>query len=241
MNKCIKVNNLSIFENEKTIVDNINFSLTFGKTLALLGPSGSGKSLIATAIMGYVASNLRLNADIAFENINQKQDLAFIMQNPRTAFNPLFTISNCILESLKAKNIKRNDDKINEVLKSVELDKSILKLYAHQCSGGMLQRVMIAIALLSDAKFIIADEPTSDLDLLSQKAVLDILKKLNIGLLLITHDFGVVAHLADDVCVIESGRILEKNTCINLFKSPKTQLSKNLINAHLALYGDFND
>ncbi|MBZ7994778.1 ABC transporter ATP-binding protein [Campylobacter canadensis] len=241
----IIVKDLNVNYGDIKLLDEINIKVSSGKIIALLGSSGSGKSLLATTIMGYLANNLKLSGNISLKSGEAlKNKLAFIMQNPRTAFNPLFSIRNCVYESLQAWGLKKDIERIKNVFNSVGLEENILSLYPHECSGGMLQRVMIAIALLSNASFIIADEPTSDLDLLSQAAVLDILEKLkqekNMGILLITHDFGVVARLADYVYIIEEGKIIEQNDCLKLFLNPKTSLSSNLIKAHLALYGEFN-
>ena len=241
----IIVKDLNINYGDIKLLDEISLKIQSGKIVALLGSSGSGKSLIATTIMGYLANNLKMSGDIALKSDEVLKDkLAFIMQNPRTAFNPLFSIRNCVYESLEARGLEKDNVRIVNVFNSVGLEESVLNLHPHECSGGMLQRVMIAIALLSNTSFIIADEPTSDLDLLSQAAVLDILESLkiheNMGILLITHDFGVVARLADYVYIIENGRIIEQNDCLELFLNPKTDLSTKLIKAHLALYGEFD-
>lgn len=240
MDKII-VKNLNIFYKDTALVNDVSMNIQSGKITALLGLSGSGKSLIATAIMGYVANNLKLSGSICLGD-NSKQNIACIMQNPRTAFNPLFSIKNCFYETLKARNLKIDNEYIKEILNKVKLNESVLNLYPHECSGGMLQRIMIALALVSRAKFIIADEPTSDLDLISQAAVLDILEEISskIGILLITHDFGVVARLADYVYVMDNARIVEEATCIDIFKNPQANITKELINSHLSLYGVSN-
>lgn len=241
MNEII-INNLSIKYENQFLVNNVNMNIKEKQITALLGLSGSGKSLIATAIMGYVASNLKLSGNIYQKNNLSNTNIACIMQNPRTAFNPLFSIKNIFYETLKAKNLKIDDKNIEEILNKVKLDQNILNLYPHECSGGMLQRVMIALALISKASFIIADEPTSDLDLISQDAILDILEDISkeIGILLITHDFGVVARLANYVYVMNNSKIIEEANCIEIFKNPKNQITKELINSHLSLYGVVN-
>lgn len=241
MNEII-INNLSIKYENQFLVNNVNMSIKAKQITALLGLSGSGKSLIATAIMGYVASNLKLSGKIYQKNNTLNANIACIMQNPRTAFNPLFSIKNIFYETLKAKNLKIDDKNIEEILNKVKLDTNILNLYPHECSGGMLQRVMIALALISKASFIIADEPTSDLDLISQAAILNILEDISkeVGILLITHDFGVVARLANYVYVMNNSQIIEEANCIEIFKNPKNQITKDLINSHLSLYGVLN-
>ena len=237
--------NFNIKHKDKLLLNNASLSLKKGEITALVGNSGSGKSIFSSAIMGLCANNLSVSGELLIDNakpVSQIKYFCSIMQNPRTAFNPLFSIRNCIVETMKARavyNKYSNDLIVSELLK-LGLEKSTLDLYPHQLSGGMLQRVMIAIALLSKADFLIADEPTSDLDLLSQKAVLDILENIkeSLGILLITHDFGVVARLAEGVLVMSEGEIVENKKVRDIFENPSSKTAKELISAHLKLYGD---
>ncbi len=168
---------------------------------------------------------------------------ANIMQNPRTAFNPLLSMRAHIAETMKAAGGfgEGARGEIAQTLRSVGLDESVLGLYPHQLSGGQLQRVMIALALFTRARFIIADEPTTDLDLAVQSTILRLLRQIaserGIGILLITHDFGVTASIADRVAVMSEGEIVEHGSVREIFAAPQQAVTKELIAAHLSLYG----
>ncbi len=168
---------------------------------------------------------------------------ANIMQNPRTAFNPLLSMRAHIAETMKAAGGfgEGARGEIAQTLRSVGLDESVLGLYPHQLSGGQLQRVMIALALFTRARFIIADEPTTDLDLAVQSTILRLLRQIaserGIGILLITHDFGVTASIADRVAVMSEGEIVERGSVREIFAAPQQAVTKELIAAHLSLYG----
>ena len=168
---------------------------------------------------------------------------ANIMQNPRTAFNPLLSMRAHIVETMKAAGSfgEGARGEIAQTLRSVGLDESVLGLYPHQLSGGQLQRVMIALALFTRARFIIADEPTTDLDLVVQSTILRLLRQIaserGIGILLITHDFGVTASIADWVAVMSEGEIVERGSVREIFAAPQQAVTKELIAAHLSLYG----
>lgn len=168
---------------------------------------------------------------------------ANIMQNPRTAFNPLLSMRAHIVETMRAAGGfgEGARGEIAQTLRSVGLDESVLGLYPHQLSGGQLQRVMIALALFTRARFIIADEPTTDLDLAVQSTILRLLRQIaserGIGILLITHDFGVTASIADRVAVMSEGEIVERGSVREIFAAPQQAVTKELIAAHLSLYG----
>ncbi|MBF0985324.1 MAG: ATP-binding cassette domain-containing protein, partial [Campylobacter sp.] len=168
---------------------------------------------------------------------------ANIMQNPRTAFNPLLSMRAHIAETMRAAGGfgEGASGEIVQTLRSVGLDESVLGLYPHQLSGGQLQRVMIALALFTRARFIIADEPTTDLDLAVQSTILRLLRQIaserEIGVLLITHDFGVTASIADRVAVMSEGEIVERGSVREIFAAPQQAVTKELIAAHLSLYG----
>lgn len=165
------------------------------------------------------------------------------MQNPRSAFNPLHTMATHARETCRALGKPADDATLTAVLEAVGLEEAqrVLKLYPFEMSGGMLQRMMIAMALLCEAPFIIADEPTTDLDAVAQARILDLLagvmQNRGPGMLLVTHDMGVVARLADDVAVMDSGCIVEQGDVESLFKAPQHSITRSLVAAHLALYG----
>lgn len=203
------------------LLSSIDLELKRGECVALLGRSGSGKSLIAYALQGFLADNLtqtsgevRLNGAMVNPISYRGRAFISIMQNPRTCFNPLLSIHTHCKESLKA--LKKPYDKafILECFQQARLDSKYLESYPFELSGGMLQRAMIALALLTQAPFIIADEPSSDLDKRKANEILSTLKNLqkqkSLGILLITHDLEVVAEYADYVNVISQGRIIEK-------------------------------
>jgi len=352
----LEIKNLSVASAQKSLVNGIDLRLQSGKITALVGKSGSGKTLSALAICGFLPPNLRCEGEILldgaqirngelvrknskkfslarslFKNgsrgsaaggvqnlgaansargdisggagLNLRGDelagsanegpqiktsagekprirtsggasedlkgsageilqngedkilqsaaaqrgggkiFANIMQNPRTAFNPLLSMRAHIVETMRAAGGfgEGARGEIAQTLRSVGLDESALGLYPHQLSGGQLQRVMIALALFTRARFIIADEPTTDLDLAVQSTILRLLRQIaserGIGILLITHDFGVTASIADRVAVMSEGEIVERGGVREIFAAPQQAVTKELIAAHLSLYG----
>lgn len=244
----LEVKNLSVKNGGEAFVNNVNFSICTGKITALVGKSGSGKTLTSLAMQGFTPSNLKSSGEIFLDNrsidVQKSRGKIFmsIMQNPRTAFNPLMSMSAHITEMLKSNGSfnKTGKAEIETALCDVGLGLEVLGLYPHQMSGGMLQRAMIALMLLSKAGFIIADEPTTDLDLVVQSKILELLRTLvnknSLGMLLITHDFGVVAKIADEVAVIDKGLLVETGTVKSIFAEQKTEAAKELIKAHLSFY-----
>lgn len=203
------------------LLDSVELCLKRGECVALLGRSGSGKSLIGHALQGFIASNIaRVSGEVRLGGASINPALyrgrAFIsiMQNPRTCFNPLLSIHHHCKESLRALHKPYDKAFIIECLRQVGLDSSHLKAYPFELSGGMLQRAMIAIALLTQAPFLIADEPTSDLDNDVAHEILTLLKRLQqeraLGILLITHDLEIAAEYAEYVSVIAGGKIIER-------------------------------
>lgn len=245
--KSLKVSNLCIKNEEKFIVKNLNFEIKSGEIVALVGKSGSGKTLSSTALLGFLPKNLTMSGEFYLDDINLKtlkthKIISYIMQNPSSAFNPIQTIMQHARQTQKANGKKFNKDKIYKLLQDVGLKENVANLYPFEMSGGMLQRAMIMLSMLQEAPFLIADECTSDLDLVVQNVILEILsnlaKKRNIGILLITHDFGVVAKIANRVLVIQNGEIVEQNVVKEIFKNQSHNATKELMNAHLNLYKD---
>lgn len=245
----IEIRNLNIHNGNHKLLNNVNLTLQSGKIVALIGKSGNGKSLTATALLGFLAQNLSMSGEFLYngenlKNLKRSQVLSIIMQNPRSAFDPLYTMKNNAIETLAFTNIKKPD--LNSKIKNAFLQaglnnpEEIYDLYPFEMSGGMLQRVMIALALLQNAPFMIADEPTTDLDLIVQNKILNILKESvnarNLGMLLITHDFGIIAKMADFVYVINNGEIIESGPTKEIFYSPNHNVTKKLIQTHLAFY-----
>ncbi|TDT51538.1 nickel transport system ATP-binding protein [Enterobacter sp. AG5470] len=235
---------------ERPLVQDVSLTLQRGRVLALVGGSGSGKSLTCAAALGVLPPGVRQTAGrvLADGAIVSPQALrgitvATVMQNPRSAFNPLRTMAEHARETCLALGKPADDETLLAALQDVGLDEAqrVLSLYPFEMSGGMLQRMMIAMALLSDAAYIVADEPTTDLDAVAQARILDLLenivRKRQPGMLLVTHDMGVVARLADDVAVMDHGRIIEYGAVQSLFHAPQHPVSRQLVAAHLALYG----
>ncbi|STQ87046.1 ATP-binding cassette domain-containing protein [Helicobacter muridarum] len=200
------------------LLHSISLEIAQGKTLVLLGASGSGKTLSLSVLQGIIPANLNLTSGRVLLNgelldpINARGRIfASIMQNPRTCFNPLFSMKSHIKETLHAVKKPYRKEVVESTLNEAGLDPTILNRYSFELSGGMLQRVMIVIALLAEAKFILADEPTSDLDELNQQRILDILDSVrvsrNIGIFLITHDLSIAIQRAHKILIIHNGKI----------------------------------
>jgi nickel transport system ATP-binding protein len=173
-----------------------------------------------------------------------------ILQNPMSCFDPIATIRSHFIETLSSHGLGDSDRVMRQAEESLTEvgfpnPHEILGLYPFQMSGGMLQRVMIALALSLRAPLLIADEPTTDLDVMSQARILDLLRTLRdrheMGILLVTHDLGVVARLADAVAVMEEGEIVETGSATQIFSEPLHPFTKMLLKAHFGLYGVFAD
>lgn len=235
---------------DRPLVHGVSLSLKRGRVLALVGGSGSGKSLTCAAALGILPPGVRQTAGSLLADGKpispcdlRGVKIATIMQNPRSAFNPLHTMATHARETCLALGKPADDATLIQTLEAVGLENAerVLKLYPFEMSGGMLQRMMIAMAVLCDAPFIVADEPTTDLDVVAQARILDLLESIMQrrapGMLLVTHDMGVVARLADDVAVMDNGNIVEQGDVETVFNAPKHNITRNLVSAHLALYG----
>jgi nickel transport system ATP-binding protein len=233
------------------LVRDATLELREGEVLALVGASGSGKSLACAALLDVLPPGTRRRAGCILLDGAETEPaslrgraVACVLQAPRTAFNPLRTIGDHAGETLSVTGLRGAAGRaaMEQALAEVGLgdDPRVPDLYPFQMSGGMLQRAMIALALLSRAPFLVADEPTTDLDLVAQARVLDLLAGLvrerGLGLLIVTHDLGVVARLADQVAVMEEGRIVETNTAAALFAHPSHLATRALLAAHRALH-----
>lgn len=245
--------NISVSFGAKPLLTDISISLECGQITALIGRSGSGKTLCALALQGLLPPNLTISGEVLLDDSPYKPSLRkrrakspiviSILQNPRTYFNPLYTIKSHIAESLRAWGKPYDLKQISSLLHRLGLDSSVLHRYAFEMSGGELQRVMILIALLADAQFLIADEPTSDLDAIATKELLEILrraaKELGKGVLLITHDHRLM-RIADVSYHIDSGKITARDlgsfhtnfAYISLYDRQKSLESTPLITLH---------
>ncbi|MEK6646040.1 MAG: ABC transporter ATP-binding protein [Candidatus Firestonebacteria bacterium] len=235
-------------------VDDISFSISKGEKLGLVGESGSGKTMTALSIMRLVPSppGKIINGNIIFENKNlctisenemQKirgKDIAMIFQEPVSSLNPIFTIGDQIAEVLRFHtNISKEkvQDKVLELLAIVGISSPRQRIqdYPHNLSGGMCQRVMIAMALAGNPKLLIADEPTTALDVTIQAQILNLLLELNktmlLSILLITHDLGIVAEICDTVAIMNAGKIVEQASVQEIFNNPKHPYTIKLLEA----------
>ncbi|MGZ3712126.1 MAG: ABC transporter ATP-binding protein [Bdellovibrionota bacterium] len=239
---------------ELTAVDDVSFSVAPGKTIGIVGESGCGKSVTSLSIMGLIPSppGRISGGQILFKGKDlvklssgemrkiRGNDISMIFQEPMTSLNPVFTIGDQIMEAVilhQKLNKKQARVKAIEMLKLVGIPapESRVDDYPHQLSGGMRQRVMIAMALSCNPSVLIADEPTTALDVTIQAQILELIKglreKLNMAVVLITHDLGVVAETCDHVVVMYAGRVVEQGTAEDIFYRPAHPYTKGLLNS----------
>jgi oligopeptide/dipeptide ABC transporter ATP-binding protein len=233
-------------------VDGVDFELDAGKTLGIVGESGSGKSVTALSIMGLIdpPGEVREGSRILFEGRDlvplddrelesiRGNEISMIFQEPMTSLNPVYPIGEQIAEAVRIhRGAGRREalDRAREMLELVGIPEAgrRLKDYPHQLSGGMRQRVMIGIALACDPKLIIADEPTTALDVTIQAQILELMiglrERLGMSILLITHDLGVVAEMCDEVVVMYAGRVVERGPVADVFTSPQHPYTEALL------------
>lgn len=253
--KLLEVKNLQThFKTEDGVVASVNgisFCVDKGETLAIVGESGCGKSVTSLSIMGLVAPPGKVvGGEILLEGQNllalSKQEfrklrgntLSMIFQEPMTSLNPVFTIGNQLGEVFRQhQNLDKQEARVKSIqmLETVGIPRAdkVVDNFPHQLSGGMRQRVMIAMALACNPALLIADEPTTALDVTIQAQILELLKKLNkeydTGVILITHDLGVVAEMADRVVVMYAGEVVEQANVYELFAQPKHPYTKGLL------------
>ena len=254
MKTILNVQNLSVnFDTSQGIikaVDNISFTINKGDCLGIAGESGSGKTQTFFSLTGILSDNGTTKGIAEFDNVdllklNEKQlskirgkKIGFIFQDPMTSLTPHMNIENQLIEvSMTHDKNNKNDalKKSKEVLDIVKLPRieNLLKKYPHELSGGMRQRVMIGISLMCDPLFIIADEPTTALDVTTQKEILkifnDLKKYKNITIALISHNIGVISEVADKILIMNKGKVIEKGNCKEVLISPKHEYTKHLL------------
>lgn len=254
----LEVRDLSVqFSGDDSVVkavDHMNFSIKHGETLGIVGESGSGKSVSALAIMQllqmppakitsgeiiYKGENILDKSNREMQNI-RGNEIAMIFQEPMTALNPLMQIGDQIIETIIKHQVGSKADarkKAVEMLEKVEIPNAAERInnYPHQLSGGMRQRVMIAIALSCNPSLLICDEPTTALDVTTQAQILDLINKLkedfNTSVIMITHDLGVVSKVSDNVLVMYGGKSLEFGAVDAIFEKPQHSYTKSLLAA----------
>jgi microcin C transport system ATP-binding protein len=253
----IEVKNLSVAfrsgDQDTTVVHGVNFDIKRGETVALVGESGSGKSVSALSIMRLLPGSAShpsgeiiydgkdiLKMDEADVRALRGDQISIIFQEPMTSLNPLHSIERQVGEVLR---IHRNMEgeplrnRVIELLKKVGIQnaEARLKAYPHELSGGQRQRVMIAMALACEPDLLIADEPTTALDVTIQAQILSLLQELqqefNMALLLITHDLGIVRKMADRIFVMNQGKIVEQGNCEDIFQNASHEYTKHLLSA----------
>ncbi|OIN12220.1 ABC transporter ATP-binding protein [Oceanisphaera psychrotolerans] len=238
-------------QGEVHAVKGVSFNLNEGETLCLVGESGSGKSMTALSIIGLQTPKARIGAKRLtllgkpLHTLSQRQldqirgkDIAIIFQDPMTALNPTLTIERQMIEGMmrhEGVNRRTARERAIDLLNKVGIPQAAERLYQypHQFSGGQRQRIMIAMALMGKPSLLIADEPTTALDVTIQAQILELIRslsqQLNFSLLMITHDFGVVSAMADKVCVMYQGEIVESGTAREVLEHPRHPYTQGLI------------
>ncbi len=236
---------------EVQAVNGISFTLEPGKTLGIVGESGSGKSVTAYSIMQILAETGKITSgevkfhgeDITKWNSRQMQKFrgekcSIIFQDPMTSLNPVFTVGSQLVEAILLhtdKDKKQARERAIEILTLVGVNEpeSRLKQYPHELSGGMRQRVMIAMALVCEPDILIADEPTTALDVTIQAQILELMQelqeKLGMAIIMVTHDLGVIASMCDEILVMYGGRVCERGTADDIFYRPAHEYTKGLL------------
>ena len=236
---------------EVQAVNGVSFNLDAGKVLGIVGESGSGKSVTAYSIMQILADTGRIKSghilykgeDLTTWSEHQMSGFrgkccSIIFQDPMTSLNPVFTIGNQIMEAIR---LHTHGDKAEAKAKALEMLRLVginepekrLKQYPFELSGGMRQRVMIAMALACEPDILIADEPTTALDVTIQAQILELMqelqKKLGMAIIMVTHDLGVIAEMCDEIVVLYGGRICERGTADEIFYNPRHEYTKGLL------------
>jgi microcin C transport system ATP-binding protein len=252
MTNIVSIKNLSIsFKENQKVVDNINIDIPKGKTVAIVGESGSGKTLSALSILRLLPVNAKINCGSIMFNKNdllklplkniekiRGNKISTIFQEPMSSLNPLHKIDKQIKEIIithKKTNTEELNKSVLKLLKEVNLEGLTNRpnIYSHELSGGQRQRVMIAMSIANNPELLIADEPTTALDVTVQQQILELLNKIQeqrkMSILFISHDLGIVNKIADYIYVMKEGRIIEHGMKLEIFKNPKEEYTKQLV------------
>ena len=268
----LEVNKLTVtLDNGNKLLDDVSFTINRHSCLGIVGESGSGKSLTCKAIIGLLEPYFNVSGQILFKSHQAKLTLAnngdllqqnkqtlkqirgkvisIILQHPMSAFDPLYCIGKQVVETLQAHQViskKQAMTKALEMIENIGLNnpQEIYKKYPHQLSGGMLQRIMIGLALMLEPELIIADEPTTALDSISQFHILkmftEIKQNSKTTVIFISHDLGVIHHIADDIIVMNKGKIVESGSREQIFYHPQHDYTRYLIDTRKQLLNKFN-
>lgn len=236
-------------------VDDVSFALENGESVGIAGESACGKSTLGLSIMRIVQSGKIASGDITLgggsilkisesefaKNVRWK-DIAMIFQGAMNSLDPVFTVEEQFVEILKQHHYDGDyKQRISEIINSVGLTQGVLKKYPHELSGGMKQRIVIAMALLLKPKFVIADEPTTALDVLVQAQIINLLKKLKkdgMSIMLITHDLAIISEIAEKIGIMYAGKIVEFGNADEIYKNPKHPYTQGLLKSIPRLKGD---
>ncbi len=258
MEPVLDVRDLQVFYHTKRgpvhAVDGISFDVALGETVGVVGETGCGKSTIGKAILGILPPRTRLEGGLRFmgrdliklsrEDLRRLRgkDVGLVFQDPMTRLDPLMTIEDHFVETIRAHgNVSKEEarSRAHEALAAMGIPESRLENYPHEFSGGMRQRIMIAMVLVMSPKLLIADEPTTSLDVIVEAQILEILEDLKraykMSLLLITHNLGIVAEVCDRVAVMYAGRIVELGSVRDVFKRPIHPYTRGLLSSIIHL------
>lgn len=243
-----------------TLVDKVSFSVQAGECLGILGESGSGKSMTCKAAMGLLDKSFRITGQALFEGLDlltlsrermrrlRGKDICMILQNPMTCFDPLYRIGDQMTETFAEHTSLSDKEMRKKALETLELmqiknSEDVLKKYPHQLSGGMLQRVMIGLALSTNPKLIIADEPTTAIDTITQyeilKEFLRIKNTCSCGMIFISHDLGVISKMADHVLVMHNTKAVQAGSLQDILNHPADAYTKTLVEKRMAVMQRF--
>lgn len=258
-NTLLRVKNLSLGlnnpKNEKLLIDNVSFDIKKNEIISIIGESGSGKTLTAMSILGLLDKALfNISGQIIFNKINllsvneakiqkiRSHYISIVFQNPMSSLNPTMKLGKQIYEVFHSHidlNYNSVNKRIKELIKKVKLDgvKNLFEKYPHEISGGQMQRFMLVMALASSPKLLIADEPTTALDVTVQKEIIEILKSLqkteNLSILLISHNIGLVKNISNKIIVMKEGKLIENNHTQLILQSPKKKYTKGLLSINI--------
>ncbi len=257
----LEVSNLSIHHQNTPIIKNISFSVKKGSCLAILGESGSGKSLTWKAIVGLLSPDFAVSGLALFQENNlltqneaslcriRGKEISIILQNPMSCFDELYRIKDQMKETFQMhtnwskKEIHQQSIQALQKMKLPSPEK-ILNSYPHQLSGGTLQRIMIAIATTTHPKILIADEPTTALDAITKFEIMkefQRLKQQKMTMIFITHDLGVASMIADEVIILQAGELVESGSFQEISNNPKTNYTKLLVEKRLAVQKKYQE